>query len=109
MKPIVSAAQRLRTPQSAGSTTSTLDARSSEIRGLHRAIELANAADRSVSSKSVRVIKYNDPQLLFSLPGLLQSKSSVRSELDMMLELTTPRAYYLASSLPGLSAMRREE
>ena len=63
-----------------------------------RAIELAH-----LDSNKVKVVRYK-PEVGFStiLMGG-QSRTSELTELKVLLEMTTPRAYYLASWLPGLA------
>lgn len=64
-----------------------------------RAAKLAN-----VSEKDVRIVEYQRPVSLLDF-GVLAAMPEVphrTSRLDAMLELTTPRAYYLASTLPPL-------
>lgn len=61
-----------------------------------RAKELADLKD-----SAVRVVKYKRPVSLMNLTGFA-SASKRPSELEMLLDLTTPRAYFLASSFPPL-------
>lgn len=61
---------------------------------IDRAIELAN-----LNKDNTRVIRFYQPASLLSLPGLAMSDAR-ESQLSMMLELSAPRAYYLATSLP---------
>ena len=56
----------------------------------------------------VRVVRFARPEPLLNIPGLAQAPQS-NSELAMLLELTTPRAYYLATSLPTLITSRRAD
>ena len=62
---------------------------------IKRAKELADLAD-----KDVRVISYKRPGSLMELAGFASSQRA--DQLQRTLELTTPRAYFLTSSLPPL-------
>lgn len=69
-----------------------------------RAIELAN-----LDKENVRVVKYKRPDALFDLSGGMASMRSQGgfghgADLQALLELSTPRGYYLVSSLPLLSS-----
>ena len=63
-----------------------------------RAIELAD-----LDSEKVKVVRYKQEAGLGSI--LLGGQSSKSQSLDLkaLLEMTTPKAYYLASWLPGLA------
>lgn len=63
-----------------------------------RATELAGLPE-----KKVRIVQYQRPASLLDL-GLMASapKKPPQSQLDMFLELSTPRAYYMASTVPPL-------
>jgi protease-4 len=66
-----------------------------------RAIELAK-----LDKNEVRVIRYK-PEI--SVVGALlggQAKTSVASDIHALLEMTTPRAYYLCTWLPGLGSAK---
>ncbi|MDA1052774.1 MAG: signal peptide peptidase SppA [Planctomycetota bacterium] len=65
---------------------------------IDRAMELAN-----LDASNTRVVRYPQPASLFDISGLMMS-SSQRPDLSTLLELTSPRAYYLASSMPPLMA-----
>lgn len=65
---------------------------------IDRAIELAG-----LDKDNTRVVRYPAPQRLFEIPGLAKS-SHHDSRLSTLMELSTPRAYYLATSLPPLVA-----
>lgn len=54
----------------------------------------------SLDKDKVRVVKYENPASLFDL-GLAQS-SARGSQLEALFELSTPRAYYMCTSLPPL-------
>lgn len=65
---------------------------------IERAMELAN-----LDATNTSVVRYLPPATLFDVSGLMMSKSQ-RPDLSALLELTSPRAYYLASSMPPLMA-----
>ncbi|MGE0761248.1 MAG: signal peptide peptidase SppA [Pirellulaceae bacterium] len=66
---------------------------------IERATELAG-----LSKDEVRVVEYEQPASLFNLAGVAQSPVGRSSPLDWprVLDLATPRAYYLATSWPPL-------
>ena len=68
-----------------------------------RVMELAN-----VTEDDVQVVKYKKPVSLLDDFALMQSRQS-RGPLDIsdILELSTPRAYYLVTSLPALASSRK--
>lgn len=70
---------------------------------IDRACELAG-----LPSKEVRVVNYSRPETLLSLTGFARSPQP-DNQLSMLLELSTPRAYYLASSWPSLLSSRRAD
>jgi protease-4 len=70
---------------------------------IERVCEMAN-----LDAKQVRVVRFRRPEPLLAIPGLAQAPES-RSELAALLELSTPRAYYLATSLPTLITSRRAD
>lgn len=65
---------------------------------IDRATELA-----ALDKKNVRVVRYQRPPALFEFPGMA-SAHAPRGELALLLELSAPRAWFLASSLPPLVA-----
>jgi protease-4 len=66
-----------------------------------RAIELAH-----LDKDKVKVVRYKaEPSLTSALLGG-QSRSATGLELKSLLDMTTPRAYYLVTWLPGLSETR---
>lgn len=69
---------------------------------IDRAIELAR-----LDKEHVRVVEFERPVSLFNL-GFAQATAG-RSELATLLELSSPRAYYLATSLPTLITSRRAD
>jgi protease-4 len=50
---------------------------------------------------NVRVVKYDSPTNLFDL-GFAQSSRASASPLEALCEMSTPRAYYMCSTLPAL-------
>ncbi len=62
-----------------------------------RAAELAK-----LDEDEYRVIEYERPFTLGSLSGLAKSQASPAGEWSALLNLTTPRAYYLTTTLPAL-------
>lgn len=62
-----------------------------------------------LDEKNTRVVKYLRPPTLFSLGAFAQSAGGGRSELAALLELSAPRGWYLASSLPTLLTSRRAD
>ena len=65
---------------------------------IDRAMELAN-----LDSSKTRVVRYLKPASLFDVSGFVMSNNQ-RPDLSALLELTSPRAYYLASVMPPLLA-----
>ena len=65
---------------------------------IDRAMDLAN-----LDKDDTRVVRYLAPASLFEIPGLAMS-SRQDSQVATLMELSTPRAYYLATSLPPLVA-----
>jgi protease-4 len=63
---------------------------------IDRALEMAK-----LSKDDARVIQFKRPVSLFGLSGFAEARSG-RVDLSTLLELTTPRAFYLATSLPPL-------
>jgi protease-4 len=69
-----------------------------------RAIELAH-----LDKDKVKVVRYKmEPGLSSVLLGS-QSRSSASLDLKTLLDITTPRAYYLVSWLPGLTQAGKQE
>ena len=62
---------------------------------------IARASELAGLDDGVRVVEYRRPASLVNLVGMAQA-SSERSELNMILEMSAPRAYYLATTLPPL-------
>jgi protease-4 len=66
---------------------------------LERAAELAD-----IDLDSIRVVEFEQPTSFFGISGLGSAHSSPTHRLSELLELSTPRAYYLFTSLPPLVA-----
>ena len=61
------------------------------------------AADLAALSKdSYRVVQYDRPQSLFDITLMRAPPKNL--ELSALLDLTTPRAYYLCTWLPSIAA-----
>jgi protease-4 len=73
---------------------------------IDRAIELAK-----LNKDEVRVVRFKKPAALFDMGGLAQSNASRGdfSNVAALLELSTPRAYYLFSSFPSLVTSKRAD
>jgi len=72
---------------------------------INRAVELAGM-DRATT----RVIRFRRPATLFDMAGFAKSPAKGafgRLDLNALFELSTPRAYFLASSLPPLVTTAR--
>lgn len=67
---------------------------------IDRAIELAK-----LDKQQTRVVEYAPPPSLFDIP-FLSAAGSQRSALALVLDLHTPQAYYLATTLPPLVTQR---
>ncbi|MGO9107693.1 MAG: signal peptide peptidase SppA [Thermoguttaceae bacterium] len=63
-----------------------------------RAIELAH-----LDGNKVKVVRYRQEASLSSILLGAQSRASGSQDLNALLEMTTPKAYYLVSWLPGLA------
>lgn len=70
---------------------------------IERAVELAG-----LDSDKVRVVEYERPVALFDLAGLMHAKQP-SLDLATLLDLSAPRAYYLATSLPTLMTSKRAD
>lgn len=74
---------------------------------------LEDAVDRAIALASltkddVQVVKYKKPVNFLDEFALMQSRSSRGSLcVDDLLEMSTPRAYYLVTSLPALATSRK--
>ena len=60
-----------------------------------------------ISTDNARAIQYERPETLFKALTDVDAKSVVapQSNLETLLDLTTPRAYYLFSSLPSAAVL----
>ncbi len=70
---------------------------------------LEDAVDQAIKlakldGTKVKVVRYKQESGLSSILFGGQSSKSQSLDLNALLEMTTPKAYYLASSLPGLAA-----
>jgi protease-4 len=70
---------------------------------VERAMELAN-----LKSDSTRVVRYKRPAALLDL-GNIGAARSAQSDLGMLFELSTPKAYYMASTLPALFSAKKAD
>lgn len=68
-----------------------------------RAMELA-----SLNKDDTKVVKYKRPAALFDL-GDLGAAEARRSELGMLFELSTPKAYYISTTLPAIFSSHRAD
>ncbi len=64
-----------------------------------RALELAG-----LDKDDTRVIRFEKPAGLFDLPVIAMSGSNRAGDVNTLLELSAPRAYYLSTSLPPFVA-----
>jgi protease-4 len=69
---------------------------------IDRAIELAK-----LDKDDVRVIRFQRPFTIMNLVGLAQANNP-GFPLEAVFEMSAPRAYYLATSLPPLVTSRRQ-
>jgi len=67
---------------------------------IDRAIELAR-----LDKSQTRVVEYDPPPSLFDIPFLTASGSQ-QSALSLVLEMHTPQAFYIATTLPPLVTQR---
>jgi len=70
---------------------------------------IEDAIDRAImlaglDKESTRVIDFEQPMGLFELPAIAMARQQASSELNTLLELSAPRAYYLSTSLPPFVA-----
>ncbi len=52
-----------------------------------------------------RVVHYKAPLSVLDVFGAVKSNTSTRGQWQALLELSTPRAYYLSTSLPALAGL----
>jgi protease-4 len=63
---------------------------------IDRTLELAQ-----LEKSKIRIVHYHSPSSLFDL-GLAQSRAKQSSPLEAIMELSTPKAYYVCTTLPGM-------
>lgn len=69
-----------------------------------RVLELAK-----LTEDDVRVMKFIKPVSLFDDLALMKARSTAPAfDVQSLLELSTPRAYYMVTTLPALASSRRE-
>ncbi len=69
---------------------------------IDRALELA-----SLDKENTRVVEFHEPNKLFDL-GFVQAPSGhISIDLGRLIDLSSPKAYYLSTSLPALAASER--
>ncbi len=78
-----------------------------EIGFLEDAIDQAIALN-GLTKSEVQVVKYKRPAALFDL-GNIGSAQAKQSELGLLFELSTPKAYYLSSTLPAIFSTHRAD
>ena len=66
---------------------------------IDRALEMAG-----LEKETTRVVRFQKQVGLFELPAIAMSRHQHSSDLNTLLELSAPRAYYLATSLPPFVA-----
>lgn len=66
-----------------------------------RAIDLA-----ALNQDSVRVVRYKKPASLFEIPGFVSASQRGQLDVASLFELSSPRCYYLATTLPPLVSSR---
>ena len=69
---------------------------------IDRALELAH-----LQKSEVRVVRFERPATLFDMGALSQVRSSSGPDLKSLLEATTPRAFYLFTTMPALMSSYR--
>lgn len=68
-----------------------------------RAAELAG-----LSESTARVVKYERPPALFDLGDVGAAEAS-RTQLGLLFELSTPKAYYMSTTLPAIFSTNRAD
>jgi len=68
---------------------------------IDRAIKLAN-----LDKEKTKVVELKQPPSLLEIPGLIESKGQ-GLDVATWLDLNSPKAYYLATTLPPLVTNRR--
>jgi protease-4 len=66
---------------------------------IDRALEMGG-----LDKETTRVVRFHKQAGLFDLPAIAMSRNQQSSNLNALLELSAPRAYYLATSLPPFIA-----
>ena len=66
---------------------------------IDRALEICG-----LEKETTRVVRYQKQAGLFGLPAITMSANQQSSDLNTLLELSAPRAYYLVTSLPPFIA-----
>jgi len=70
---------------------------------IDRAMELA-----SLDKETTRVIRYSPPPTMLDALGMAEAQTPPAGDLNALLQLATPRAYYLNSTLPVLVSSSRQ-
>ena len=68
---------------------------------IQRAIDLACQKNPSLDPDNIRVVRYEAPRSLLDFNLFLRSQAP-DGTLEALLELSTPRRYYLVTTLPAL-------
>jgi protease-4 len=71
---------------------------------IDRAIELAK-----LDAKQTRVVRYQRPASLIDFYGVAQARPTGGFDLAQLLDLSAPRGWYLATSLPAIVSSRRAD
>jgi protease IV len=71
---------------------------------IERALELAK-----LDPDKTRVVRYKRPATLFDGLGLAQARPVDGFDMAALLDLSAPRAWYLATSLPAIATSRRAD
>ncbi|MCI0360300.1 MAG: signal peptide peptidase SppA [Planctomycetaceae bacterium] len=71
---------------------------------IDRALELAK-----LDKDKTRVVRYRRPADLLSVFGAAQARQQTAFNLPQLLELASPRGWYLATSLPAIATSRRAD
>ena len=71
---------------------------------IDRALELAK-----LDKKETRIIRYKRPAALIDFYGVAEARQSAGFQLPQLLELSAPRGWYLATSLPAIISSRRAD
>ena len=74
---------------------------------------LENAVDRAIelahlTKDSTRVVKFNRPVALFDLGSVGSAKAS-QSKLDLLFELSSPKAYFITTTMPVIFSSARAD